>query len=360
MKQQSSRSSWRTRAFTLIELLVVIAIIAILIALLLPAVQQAREAARRTQCKNNMKQIGLALHNYHDVAQLFPFSTMNDGSMTAAPAAVPPTIWNATGGRAMNARGWTMLLPYLDQGPLYNQYNHNAPAGANDPAPWTYASDPQTNGNAAVVSVSLAALLCPSDNGDKYHRANNRYAISTAAFNAGRFGAKTSYDFSVWRYSSNAPGGVFWDAISGNNRTLRRMFGANTSASIRDITDGTSNTVAVAETTLDIRDGTTGTWGYTKWVGNGVDLALGYSPFATPPVLLPTRGVNDWPCCAWALPLTTRPGQLGTWGAPGSVHTGGMHALMGDGSVRFISENLDKNTQKNIALIQDAEVVGEF
>src|SRR5688572_803295 len=99
--------------FTLIELLVVIAIIAVLIALLLPAVQQAREAARRTQCKNNLKQVGLALHNYHDSFNIFPFSVMGDGSCEAT--YIPP--------RVTNARGWTMLLPYFDQAPLFNQYN---------------------------------------------------------------------------------------------------------------------------------------------------------------------------------------------------------------------------------------------
>jgi len=331
------------KAFTLIELLVVIAIIAILIALLLPAVQQAREAARRSQCRNNMKQIGLALHNYHDSFGIFPFSTMNDGSATAASA----TIMAATGGRGMNHRGWTMLLPYIDQAPLYNQFNASVPSGSFG-SPWTFISDPATNGNAAVVSRALPVLLCPSDNGDKFYRgADVHYAISPAAAAAGQYGAKTSYDFNTWRYSSNPPGGVFYDALSGVNRDLRRPFGFQTSARIQDIRDGTSNTVCIAETTLDIRDGITSTWGYSKWVGGGVDFAL-------------STGINAWPCCAWALPLTVQPGRLGTWGAPGSVHTGGMHVVMGDGSVKFVSENLDRTVQAGLASISEGTTVGEF
>ena len=113
--RQTSSSSRSARGFTLIELLVVIAIIAVLIALLLPAVQQAREAARRSQCKNNLKQFGLAFHNYHDVARRFPFGYY------AVPAG------------PINAASWgLMLLPHLDQGPLYKKYNFiEFPAGTN-------------------------------------------------------------------------------------------------------------------------------------------------------------------------------------------------------------------------------------
>src|SRR6185436_9747421 len=123
------RKSVRT-GFTLIELLVVIAIIAILIALLLPAVQQAREAARRTQCRNNLKQLGLALHNYHDAKNRFPQAV----------------IWGTWNGQSWlpNHHTWlTMLLPYLDQAPLYNQVNFQAPA-------W-----PQT-----FTATQLPALRC--------------------------------------------------------------------------------------------------------------------------------------------------------------------------------------------------------
>lgn len=326
----------RRSGFTLIELLVVIAIIAILIALLLPAVQQAREAARRTQCRNNLKQIGLALHNYHDTHNIFPYSTMNDGAMTAS-----TTERTILGSRGLNHRGWSLLLPYIDQAPLYNQINFSEPAAAFN-TPWTFSSDPFTNGNAQVFSKSLPAFLCPSDNGDPFYRSTGiHYQISAQASAAGLYGAKTSYDFNITAYSSSR---AFYDA---ENRLTRRMFGVNNSARIRDITDGTSNAVAVSEGTLDIRNGIANTWGYSKWVGNGID--FGYA-----------NGINFWPCCSWSPPITSIPGRLANWGTPGSTHTGGAHGLMADGSVRFFSENLDRTTQLRLAMTADGNPLGDF
>jgi prepilin-type N-terminal cleavage/methylation domain-containing protein len=141
------------QAFTLIELLVVIAIIAILIALLLPAVQQAREAARRSQCKNNLKQLGLALHNYHDVFRIFPQGNF-------------PSVQNVGGGRfgLSNVSPYygfsvqTMLLPYMDQSPLYNQINFNLIALDN-----STPAVPGGKTNSALRSTKIPGLLCPSD-----------------------------------------------------------------------------------------------------------------------------------------------------------------------------------------------------
>ena len=338
MSTESTTRSVR-RGFTLIELLVVIAIIAILIALLLPAVQQAREAARRTQCKNNLKQIGLALHNYHDAFSIFPFSTAADGYSYGNSA---PQI--------KNHRGWVMLLPYFDQGPLYNQFNASVAAGHRTTGTGTLqgaAYDAGTNtGNALVVSKQLTMLLCPSDSGDPtYRAADDTYGISIAASNAGYYGAKTSYDFSNYADQWTTP----WQS---QNRDLRRMFGKDSNSRIRDITDGTSNSVMVVETTLEVYDGVTSAWGFSRHVGSGVDLASSQS-----------RKINDWLCCAWGSPpnqQSNKPGRLGEWGTAGSVHTGGCQVLMGDGTVRFISENIDNTTRTRLAAISDGQPLGEF
>lgn len=328
------------RGFTLIELLVVIAIIAILIALLLPAVQQAREAARRSQCRNNMKQAGLALHNYHDTHGVFPFSTMGHGSVNGG---------SARPLRVMNARGWTMLLPYFDQAALYAQYDHNQAACERNEAgggtpPGVLMGHPD-NGNRAVVSRSLTMLLCPSDDGDPFYRSVSvHYGISAAAPGAGFFGAKTSYDFNSARTATAA-----YTNYDGLARTTRRMFGIDNSARIADIRDGTSNTVMLAETTLTVYNGVTAMWGYANHTSSGIDFAF-------------ADGINFWICCSWDATPNARPnnGHVAHWGAPGSMHVGGMHVTMGDGGVRFISENIDRVTQQRLAMIADNQPIGEF
>ncbi|AMV17378.1 DUF1559 domain-containing protein [Planctomyces sp. SH-PL14] len=322
-----------SRGFTLIELLVVIAIIAVLVAILLPAVQQAREAARKSQCLNNLKQMGVALHNYHETHGIFPFSVAHPGACTAT--FIPPF--------AKNTRGWTMLLPYVDQQTLYNKYDHDAPASnytRSGGGPLVGTCVPR---NEEVVSTSIPTFLCPSDFGDRFFRSttDTNYSITPTGATAGRFGAKASYEFSTHAWSSTCTN---YEAVAS---TDKRMFGVNSAARIRDVPDGMSNSVAISETTLDIRDGITGTWGYSKWVGMGVDFARGVP-------------INDWNCCAWALPITQQPPKLGTWSAPGSVHAGGATVLLGDGAARFVTDSLDLVIRQRLSRVSDGLPPGEF
>lgn len=318
--------------FTLIELLVVIAIIAILIALLLPAVQQAREAARRSTCKNNLKQIGLALHNYHDTHRVFPYATANPGN--CIPSSSTATITNHT--------GWLYLLPFMDQAPLYNQFNFSAATGQHNKTSNTLAGGGAiASGNADLGKNVVPILLCPSDDGGAtYPYGDTNYGTGVANT------ARTSYGFSVTY-------GEFWGGActywTNEGKTTRAMFGTNSNCKIRDIKDGTSNTVAVAETTLDVDDGECQTWAASSHVGMGTNLKS-------------SRGINEFRCCTWRTPAMNQfqPGRLGEWGDPGSTHPGGMHVLLGDGAVRFISENIDTTTRNNLANISDGNPLGEF
>lgn len=337
----SARTSGsRVRGFTLIELLVVIAIIAILIALLLPAVQQAREAARRSQCKNNLKQIGLALHNYHDTHGVFPYSVSHSGSITTG---------GANHSIALNHRGWLMLLPMIDQSPLYNQVDFSLAMGAyvtnGGTMPGGLAPGDPGNDNDLIASKVIPAFMCPSDNGPEKYASTGSAHYSIAPGSTTETGAFTNYDFSVRRSANDAP---MWNQDTGSDR---RMFGFDACSRIRDVTDGMSNTVAVAETLRQTYNGESVSWAYAKWVGNGVDLTY-------------SRGINFNLCCSWDSPPFERTpvlrNRLGDWSTVGSNHEGGAHVLLGDGAVRFISENMDATTRNRLAYIADGQPVGEF
>jgi prepilin-type N-terminal cleavage/methylation domain-containing protein len=205
----------KRQAFTLVELLVVIAIIGILIALLLPAVQAAREAARRAQCSNNLKQAGLALHNYHSALRSFPFrqgGTIGNGD--------PYYMGNND-----RLSGWVLLLSYMEQTPLYEQITSSGTAEGNTippwgPAPWKY--------HYAPWRAQVPSLLCPSDPGG-YAKAMD---VSEAAI------GRTNYHFSSGDTVAN---------LNSTSERPRGIFGRRTGTRIADITDGTSNTIAVGE-----------------------------------------------------------------------------------------------------------------
>jgi len=317
-----------SRGFTLIELLVVIAIIAVLVAILLPAVQQAREAARRSQCQNNLKQLGIALHSYHETHSVLPYASASHGRCS-------PIVTNHT--------GWISLLPYIDQGPLFNKFDMGSATGDWNPGGSPLAGGGSTaSGNGLLANTRIPTLLCPSDNGKQFYNGfDGSYGCAP-----GIPSYKSNYQFSV------QDGGT-WACTYWVNEgiTSRAMFGVGSFCNFRDVKDGLSNTVAISETTLEVQDGVTGSWACAQHVGIGVQVAN--PPSGTP---------NNWYCCLWTTPVngSFRPGASGEWGSPSSVHVGGYHALLGDGAVRFLSEGLDAVIRNRLGWISDGGVVGDF
>ena len=283
------------RGFTLIELLVVIAIIAVLIALLLPAVQQAREAARRSQCKNNMKQIGLALHNYHDSHGILP---LNDNP-------------------AKHRSGFVHMLPYLDQAPMYNIMNQTLDQ--------TVAPNVQFN------TKSMPVFLCPSD--------PDANRTDLAGSDSSGTGAPADYAFNVGDNpnSTTTTGAPGPDAY-GNNAAYSPSRGPFTrygwSARLRDVTDGTSNTIGLGEC-LGVLCSWQSGWATQTFATTAFPPNYNNSTFKASP------GSPD--CIGYR-----------------SSHVGGIHVVMLDGAVRFVSNNISGTIYNAIQSRAQGEVVGDF
>ena len=319
------RIRWMRRlGFTLIELLVVIAIIAVLIALLLPAVQQAREAARRTQCKNNMKQLGLALHNYHDVYNRFPLGAQ----------------------RAVSRTNWRVALwPQMDQAPLFNKLDFSQDFRA------AYSGN-----NTVLQGLKLPGWNCPSSpcpitgaagseqcwNGGNPQLADYVGIGGACPDPGGRANVNST---------SNYDGGIY-----GSNGLLSIALSKNLSA----CTDGSSTTLLVGENSDFTTIGTTKTDLRSNYYGAW----SGWSDVANP-----WSGAPD----TWSTSVTTVRYPVNTQGTPAgamhtweanlplrSAHVGGAHALMGDGATRFISNNLDLNVLLRLSALDDGQVVGDF
>jgi len=301
------RPTTSRRGFTLIELLVVIAIIAILIALLLPAVQQAREAARRTECKDNLKNIGLALHNYHDTNQGFPSGN----------------VVRRSGGRWWGY-GWTwhaMILPQMDQEPLFE------------------ALKPELNSDSGTVNspkqqlanqdTKIEIFQCPSQpGGDLQYGGQNGDQPSN--YN-GVCGTNT--------FNNNHTDGANDVAYRGNG-----VFHLNSYVRFADMTDGPSNTFNVAEVQTKLADNMPG--GDRRYVfSQGGD---GNSPNDISEYLI---GMETNP--TWGDPINS-----GSQEATGSFHDGGCHFLMGDGRVEFVNEQIDLNIYAALATRGGGENVG--
>ena len=327
------------RGFTLIELLVVIAIIAILVALLLPAVQQAREAARRTSCKNNLKQIGLALHNYQSTFGAFP----------------PSLCLNRSGGTGGQWSPQVRILPFVDQANLQELVDF----------------DNEYENDDTVSKTRVSIYLCPSEVNDKSRTSNGfTYYPLSYGWNGGTW--------MVWDTSAfNGGSGVL---TSGGNGA----FFPNASLAPRDFVDGMTNTIAFSEVKAythykrDTGDGTatmptslsalgggdssTRTSGHTEWADGRVHqtgFTTTFGPNAITPVGSATGIDGDFTSCREAKPgICTSPTYAAVTSR--SYHPGIVNTLLMDGSVRSVSENLEITIWRNLGQRNDRNIIGEF
>ena len=331
------------RGFTLIELLVVIAIIAVLIALLLPAVQQAREAARRASCQNNLKQLGLALHNYHDTYNALPQFHFDIAGAAGS--------WHGHG-------PWVSILPQIEQGNIFDAWNMSL----------IYTDQPALNG-VQLQRTKIPAFICPSDrsygHGDY---AGNNYAVSAGSHPR------------IWNNNGNDGNGMFQ-----RFRSLR--FGS--------VTDGLSNTAMVSElfkgdhntggqSDSDIRRN--GSAPFDSWAFPGFPTQVELDAFGEQCAALSSTGEDalsqngrDWAAPYltqtvftatappnWKYPTCATGGSFGLAAdrdgvaPPRSRHTGGAQVCMGDGSVRFISDSINLQTWQRLGARDDGQPIGEF
>lgn len=366
------------KGFTLIELLVVIAIIAVLVSLLLPAVQQAREAARQAQCRNNLKQIGIALHNYHETHFVFPPWNTNQTQPDSGPG----------GETGVNGRisGQVLLLPYLDQANVYNKFDfrrgfaNSVVVDANHP-------------NLPAIKATINTFLCPSDfkarKNASYGRGvgNNNYAVNhgwprqATGVNGERYveslggnGANGKLAF------PNGFASVFYD-----HRHYTTSNDPNTSCNVRvaDITDGASNTAAFSEFLInqlgsaerDYRRGhlqfsgnipaietlgqiqqrcatyTASLPSYSQYAGGTWAVVDGNSATMYQHLMPPNTRSCYWNNQWWAHNM-----QI----TPTSEHPGGVHVLLADGSVRFVADHIAMTTWWALGSRADRDALGEF
>ena len=355
MRQRSRRC----RGFTLVELLVVIAIIGVLVALLLPAVQAARAAAARSSCSNNLKQMGIALHNFHDVHGTFPAALIHAGWHTSA----SPTARRYKGPEVdytsqpnflvYNHSGFVALLPYVEQVPLHAQYNYQNIAAIRNGNGSTAQLGPNPTGNPnfIVASTPLKVFTCPSDKvpapqttatgtgtGNPYDRTNL---------------ARSNYFFNIM---NNIDQTAFYDAQSVNNKG---PFGINGSAGMNTIRDGTSNTIAIGEA-KQIHTSSS----YGPYWGAGIHTAV------TGRILVfsSTSGSQnhcwkpnysyswDAVCCPTCTPTNANKPLQYAWGF-GSWHPGTTQFVLCDGSVRNIPDTIDGRIWGAYGTVEGGETI---
>lgn len=320
--------------FTLIELLVVIAIIAILIALLLPAVQQAREAARRTQCKNNLKQIGLALHNYNDVYGRLPMGMMAD-------------IDDNNGCDDDGFGFMYSILPYIDQAPLFNQMEGYLQSSS-------LSSSHPTNPRFCGIKGHFQAFggIIPGGdtiiNGYRCPSSTLPDVVPATYFVSGSpAGPAPPEEDAMIGYAVTDYKGCGGGERDGSGMLPKQADSAG-GVKFRDVTDGLSNTMLVGESSYVTGDGSgSEVQDWPTWIGGiDTDESMRYEAELEDPINGRVNVFNMFNAvtddCAF------------------SFHVGGAQFLFGDGSVRFITENIDAQTYSNLGDIADGNVIGQF
>ena len=329
------------RAFTLIELLVVIAIIAILIGLLLPAVQKVRDAAARMSCQNNLKQMGLALHNFADKTQgRLPAALIHSGrynNPNAKPYEGPEVSYRGQPYVVYNHTGFVALLPYIEQDNLFRQYNYAYVASTSSPYGILTGPDPSPNPNRIVAQQFIKIYQCPSDDNPGPQVTSSD--AGTMNFYERSGVRRSNYLFSTGAYTDyDGP----W-AQTGSY--ARGAFGNDGAASITNMVDGTSNTIAIGESTQIHTSSSYGPyWGagtHTAVHGRGY-----YSDF-----------IPNYPY-GYCSGSSTRKCTY-AWGFA-SKHAGGTNFLFCDGSVKTIRDGIDYLTFRYLQTPDGGEVINNF
>lgn len=355
------------RGFTLIELLVVIAVIAILIALLLPAVQSAREAARRTMCRNHLKQMALALHNYHDVHAGFPpgsichqMSPGSESDFQAAAASMydceseaklggnnrtyPSWTWQST---HRQGTGWMLrILPFIDQNPIYESWQFVQPSGVIS----------NVGANRAAGETDIPLFYCPSRRSRVLSRPNVVDLWTEGGTDYG--GCYGAAPVSANLLADSPPMLLLWDDSNKFTKPIfqhqRGMFFVNTSVRLREVRDGTTNTIMVGERQVmyspDIGDALYPPGGNIRRVSFD-GWAVGETNSGFHAVTNADTVGGD---------VSARAINLPVFQAPGSDHPGGAQFALTDGSVRFISESIDTDCFANLCMKADGQVPCEF